>query len=177
VLERNLAAIVGASPEDTCLSVSIDGVRSFAHREADPQVPASVLKLLTAGAVLDRIGPDARFRTRATSTAPLVDGVLRGDLHLVGDGDPTLVARIARPGRPATDLGDLADQLVAVGVRAIDGRILGDGSRYDALTVVPSWPERYIRQGQVGPLAALVVDAGAVVGDDDVRRRSTDPGG
>jgi D-alanyl-D-alanine carboxypeptidase/D-alanyl-D-alanine-endopeptidase (penicillin-binding protein 4) len=174
VLARNLGAIVAASPADTCLVASVDGAPAYAHRVDDAQVPASILKLLTAGAVLDRIGPDARFRTRAVAGGAIEDGVLRGDLHLVGDGDPTLVARAERPGRPSTDLAGLADQLVAGGLRAVEGRVLGDGSRYDALTVVPSWPERYIAQGQVGPLAALVVDGGLVL-EGDERQRSDDP--
>lgn len=56
-----------------------------------PVAPASTLKVLTALFALDRLGPEARFQTRALRVGD--------DLVLVGGGDPTLdsdgLARLA----------------------------------------------------------------------------------
>ena len=59
-----------------------------------------------------------------------------------------------------TSLDTLADQLVAGGVRAIDGSIVGDESRYDRDRTVASWPRRVVADGESGPLSALMVNDG-----------------
>ena len=57
----------------------------FSHNADRPLVPASTLKVLTAGAALEALGPDYRFVTEFR----LSPG---GDLHVVGRGDPFLVS-------------------------------------------------------------------------------------
>lgn len=174
-LRQNLDAIVAASPDDSCLVVGAGSTPVYQHRADDPQVPASLQKLLTAGAALDLVGPDARYATQAVASAAPADGTIAGDLHLVGGGDPTLSFRAERRGRPATRLAELADAIVAAGVRRIAGRVVGDDARYDALRVVPSWPARYVEGGDVGPLSALVVDAGYRLDEEGRRQRSEVP--
>ena len=59
----------------------------------DPQIalpPASVTKAVTALYALETLGPAYRYQTRVLATAPVVNGVLDGDLILAGGGDPTL---------------------------------------------------------------------------------------
>ena len=87
--------------------------------------PASTLKLVTTAAALDAFGPDARIRT-TLETAGRLDGLGRilGDVYLVGRGDPNLSARFA-PGRPTAAFEEMADALVAAGVRRIEGRLVG----------------------------------------------------
>ncbi len=52
--------------------------------------PASVAKALTALYALDVLGPDFRFETRLVADGPIENGILNGDLILVGGGDPLL---------------------------------------------------------------------------------------
>jgi D-alanyl-D-alanine carboxypeptidase/D-alanyl-D-alanine-endopeptidase (penicillin-binding protein 4) len=124
------------------------------------------MKLLTSAAALEVLGPDSRLVTRiATDGAPSDGSTVRGNLYLVGGGDPLLItegyaAQAAHGRTPETDLEGLADQIVNTGVRRITGAVVGDASRYDDVRTAPSWPERYLTQGQAGPLSALMVDDG-----------------
>ena len=77
--------------------------------------PASVMKALTAAYALDRLGPDHRFETRLIATGPIEGDEVKGDIVLVGGGDPTLETR---------DLDRLAEALAGAGARRIAGRLL-----------------------------------------------------
>jgi D-alanyl-D-alanine carboxypeptidase/D-alanyl-D-alanine-endopeptidase (penicillin-binding protein 4) len=83
-------------------------------------VPASAAKLVGLAAAVDAVGWDFRFETSVRATAPLVDGTLHGDLLLVGSGDPSI------GGRAGQVLSVWVDALKALGLRRIDGRIIGD---------------------------------------------------
>src|SRR5690606_9194184 len=76
-------------------------------------IPASVMKLVTVAAALDRLGPEYRYRThvRGRGRADLqLDGLL-----LIGSGDPTWSARF-HPDDFAV-LDSLADSLYRAGIR------------------------------------------------------------
>ena len=49
--------------------------------------------------------------------------------------------------------------MVAAGVTRVDGRIAGDGSRYDDVRYNPAWDES-LRGVEGGPIGALLVDDG-----------------
>jgi D-alanyl-D-alanine carboxypeptidase/D-alanyl-D-alanine-endopeptidase (penicillin-binding protein 4) len=123
---------------------------------------ASTQKLLVGAAALEVMGPDHRFTTRAVSNAPLRDGVLGGDLTIVGGGDPMLTTADtpSTPQAPVTHLAALADAIVAAGVKQIDGALEADDSRYDRDRVVAAWTAGDNPAGNVGAIGALVVDGG-----------------
>jgi serine-type D-Ala-D-Ala carboxypeptidase/endopeptidase (penicillin-binding protein 4) len=88
--------------------------------------PASTMKLVTTAAALDLLGPEYRTKTTLETSARLDgDGRLLGDLYLVGRGDPVLSEK-GNDGRTGFD--NLADALVAAGVRRIEGRLVGDAT-------------------------------------------------
>lgn len=94
--------------------------------------PASVSKAVTALYALDALGPNHRFQTRVVATKPIENGVLKGDLILVGGADPTL----------NTDhLGDLVKTLVTAGLKRVEGRFLVYGGALPfAETIDPEQP-------------------------------------
>jgi serine-type D-Ala-D-Ala carboxypeptidase/endopeptidase (penicillin-binding protein 4) len=106
-------------------------------------MPASNAKLFTTAMALATLGPDFHIRTTVESVAaPDSSGHLEGDLVLVGRGDANLSSRVIpfvdhaeRNGPPEKALADLADQVVASGVKEISGDVVGDDSYFV--------PERY----------------------------------
>ncbi|MFV0315556.1 MAG: D-alanyl-D-alanine carboxypeptidase [Microthrixaceae bacterium] len=155
--------VADASPPGTCITVG-DGTHSmFAHNPVTPLVPASNQKLLTGAAVLDTLGSDTTLVTDFRAPAAPIDGVIDGDLFMVGGGDPLLGtdgyrSRQTQGVPPETDLEAVADQLVADGLREVRGSVVGDGSRYDTARTVQGWPQRWLTNGTVGPLSALSVN-------------------
>jgi D-alanyl-D-alanine carboxypeptidase/D-alanyl-D-alanine-endopeptidase (penicillin-binding protein 4) len=83
-------------------------------------VPASTAKLLTVATAADTVGWNYRFETTLQTDGGIADGVLGGDLVIVGSGDPSLGSR------GADDLGAWIDVLKASGIQQIEGRIIGD---------------------------------------------------
>lgn len=57
-----------------------------------PRSPASTIKVLTTFAALDMLGPAYTWKTRAYAEGRLGNGVLTGDLILVGGGDPYMTS-------------------------------------------------------------------------------------
>jgi D-alanyl-D-alanine carboxypeptidase/D-alanyl-D-alanine-endopeptidase (penicillin-binding protein 4) len=88
-------------------------------------VPASVAKLVTVATAADAVGWDYRYVTSLRVTGPIADGVLQGDLIVVGSGDPSI------GGRAGDDLSSWVQALKTAGIRRIDGRVIGDDDLVD----------------------------------------------
>ena len=166
-LQTDLSNWIAQSPVDSCLAVQSGGETVFSQKAGEPYAGASTQKLVTATAALLSMGPDARLDTVASTATPPADGVIEGDLFIVGAGDPLLTtgpyAAQQFEGRPPVLVNDpqkLVDAIKAAGVTRINGSVVGDGSRFDDQRFHPSWPERYQPQNVVGNLNALVIDDG-----------------
>ena len=89
-------------------------------------VPASNVKLLTTGLALNTLGADFRFETQIGYSGTIEEGTLKGDLYILGGGDPTTGARTDS----AVPLNDTFAAWMALlkeaGIERIDGRVLGD---------------------------------------------------
>lgn len=87
-------------------------------------IPASLVKLFTTGAALEAAqlqhAPD--MTTRILHDGTVQDGVLKGNLYLVGGGNPFL---------SSDDLHKAADSVKGQGIRLVMGDIVADESRFD----------------------------------------------
>ena len=124
----------------------------FAHNAGKLMMPASNMKVLTLAAAAETLGWDYRFTTSLESTAPIEGGVLKGDLILRGNGDPTFSTRGKRG---ETTFDEWATALKAAGISSIDGRIIGDDQAFDDEGVGPGWSWDYLEAGYAAPIGAL----------------------
>jgi D-alanyl-D-alanine carboxypeptidase/D-alanyl-D-alanine-endopeptidase (penicillin-binding protein 4) len=96
-------------------------------------IPASSQKLLTSAAAADHLGWDFRYTTRVLATAPIgPEGLIDGDLIVIGNGDPSINPRHAARWRA---FEDWAATLRGKGVTTINGRIVGDDNAF----AEPGW--------------------------------------
>ena len=119
---------------------SLDTGRTLFERDAGKLLkPASNAKLFTGALALDRLGPDYRIKTSFyAATRPGPDGVIHGDLIVYGRGDPSFAARF-NGGDYGKSLEPAAAALVAVGVKRIEGDLIGDESYFRGPPFGSSW--------------------------------------
>jgi D-alanyl-D-alanine carboxypeptidase/D-alanyl-D-alanine-endopeptidase (penicillin-binding protein 4) len=110
-------------------------------------LPASAEKLSVSFTALKVLGPQYRFRTELLGRGARSGRTWRGDLFLVGYGDPTL---------DASDLDRLARRFADTGMTRIAGRVLGDDTYFDARRDAPGWKSSYVGM-ESRPLSALSV--------------------
>lgn len=104
-------------------------------------IPASNLKVLTTASALAMLGPNFVFRTRLAHDGVLhADGVLEGNLYIIGSGDPSLGSP-KMEGTPG--LKRLLEQFrLAVqqaGIRQINGRIIADDEAFSSAANGSHW--------------------------------------
>ena len=147
------------------------GETFYARDEKKLFSPASNMKLFTTALALATLGPDYRFRTTLETHGTLTEGGrLVGDLILVGRGDPNLSNRkfpfANKPeidGPPEKVLAELADKLLARGVREVAGDIVADDSYFPAGRYPPGWGIDDMVWGYGAAVSAIAVDDNTTV--------------
>lgn len=102
----------------------------YCHNERQLLRPASTMKVVTAIAAIDRLGGSFQFKTTLSYTGVIEDGVLNGDVYLVGGFDPRF---------NSDDMGSFVDGIRRMGIDTIRGRIVADKSMKDADMLGEGW--------------------------------------
>ena len=145
----------------------------YAHNATKLFIPASNQKLVTTSVMLEQLGPDFRYRTVIGKRGSVsADGVLNGDLTVIGRGDPT--ASNHMKGDAMAPLHDLADSVRQHGIRRITGGVVAVGDAFPGPVAGAGWPwnsldgasfagvdELLFNEG----LSVLHIQSGARVGD------------
>jgi len=159
----------------------------YSHNAGKLFMPASNQKLLTAAVALAQLGPDFRFLTTFAvrpfgEGPPVRDGVLQGDLVVIGRGDPTVSDHML--GDAMAALRAAADSLAARGVRRVAGRLVRGGDAFPDANYGYGWAWddfEYAYSAGVDELifnegfSRVVVRAGARPGDRPVAQLAPAP--
>lgn len=151
--------------------------------------PASVAKLFSVATALDALGADHRFQTPIVRQGEIdEEGVLHGDLILVASGDLALGGRTNPqdgtlefrnhdhtysggdliseivPLDPLAGLDHLAREVLAAGIKQVDGEVVVDERLFDPAEGTGSGPSRITPIMVNDNLVDVVVSAGAEPG-------------
>lgn len=119
---------------------TLDGEILFDHNGNLNLTPASNLKIMTTAAAVDLLGEDYRYNTKVMHTGSIDNGVLNGDLVIIGSGDPSLGAWHPDKNHNAQKVFDgWITALRTKGIQRINGRIIGDGTIFHKEYIHPDW--------------------------------------
>ena len=149
--------------------ISLDsGHVLFEHNAQKLLSPASNTKLFTAALALERLGPDARFKTSLyAKTRPDTAGNLESDLIIYGRGDPCINSRLG--GDLVRAVAPLAAALTNAGVKRITGRLVADTSYFRGPLFGAGWAWEDAEHSYGAPFSALTIN-------DNLVRLSVRPG-
>ncbi|MBQ8049348.1 MAG: D-alanyl-D-alanine carboxypeptidase/D-alanyl-D-alanine-endopeptidase [Bacteroidales bacterium] len=142
-----LQAAVEGITADPALSEAVMSIcarsgdgRTLVDIDGDNMVmPASNMKLISTGAALHALGSDYRFKTGLGHDGKIVDGVLKGNLYIIGGGDPTLGSKDSIATSLDRTFAQWEKFVRDAGIRRIEGMIIGDGRYFEGMPEHPSW--------------------------------------
>lgn len=101
-------------------------------------MPASCLKIATTAAALHLLGADHRFETELEYDGFIDQAkTLHGNLYIRGGGDPCLGSDRALPWKK--QLETWVEAIQKLGIRKIEGKVIGDATKWETALAVPSW--------------------------------------
>ena len=132
-------------------------------------LPASNVKLFTTAAALSLASPEYRFRTTVEAEGKIDNGRLQGDLVIMGRGDPNISGRVlpyalkTERAPPQTQvLEEMANQVAASGLKAVDGDLIGDDTFYSPERYGPGWAQDDVQWIDGAPVSALTFNDNVV---------------
>jgi len=164
-LAAQLDAVFDAPALERALTgVRIESLRNgtviYARDASRHVIPASNMKLVTMAVAAERLGWDFTFETRLEAAGSIEQGTLRGDLVVVGSGDPSIGSSDEGPSPIFTEW---IRTLRGAGIRRVDGRLIGDDDAYDDRGLGTGWAWDDITAGYSAPSGALTYNENVVV--------------
>jgi len=144
---NNIQNYIGKLKKDTLFTDAVVGImvmdsrgKSVASWNPDmPLLTASTMKTITTGVALNLLGADFRFSTKIGYSGEIRNGVLYGDLYIVGGGDPTLGSSDTLAIPVENLFLQWRDAIAAAGIRRINGHIVADDRFFEPEIVPESW--------------------------------------
>jgi D-alanyl-D-alanine carboxypeptidase/D-alanyl-D-alanine-endopeptidase (penicillin-binding protein 4) len=142
--------------------VSLDNGQTIFEQNANKFVrPASNMKLYTVATAFDRLTPDFHFVTSVYAKEKPEDGKIRGDLTIVGRGDPSISQRF-NDGDYFKGINALADRIVTAGVKRIKGDLIGDETYFTGAPIGSGWEWEDLTWSYGAQVSALSINDNAI---------------
>jgi len=146
----------------------------YGYNPDDARSVASNTKLVTTAATLEALGPGFFFETRFVLRGAVQDGVLRGDLGVVGGGDPNLSGR-SFDGDSLAVFRGWARELARRGVQRVTGDLYLASGLFEPLQIHPGWPRGQRDSWYEAPVAALSFNDNCILVRVSPGARAGDP--
>jgi D-alanyl-D-alanine carboxypeptidase/D-alanyl-D-alanine-endopeptidase (penicillin-binding protein 4) len=128
----------------------------YARNSQKVLIPASNMKIITTAASLYYLGPEYRYVTRCAVTGMVWERVLKGNVVLIGGGDPTI---------DYDDISRFVSAIKAMGVSRIEGDIIIDdqyfqdisfhGNTFTSERLPTGWAWHYLDARYAAEVSAL----------------------
>lgn len=115
------------------------GKELYGYNQQLGMAPASTLKVLTAMAALEQLGPDYRFETRLSYTGEIKNGTLSGNLVITGTGDPSLGSWRYSSFTEEKCWQQWMDMIRSKGIKKITGTVLINEAGWDQERTPEGW--------------------------------------
>ncbi|MEM7162306.1 MAG: D-alanyl-D-alanine carboxypeptidase/D-alanyl-D-alanine-endopeptidase [Bacteroidota bacterium] len=111
------------------------------YKEQEYMAPASILKLLTTSAAVQVLGANYQFKTQIAYKGVIEEGVLKGDLIVIGGGDPSLGFNLVshEPEFPKVFFEGVTLALKEKNIKKIEGNIIADLSFFEKNPLPSGW--------------------------------------
>jgi D-alanyl-D-alanine carboxypeptidase len=118
------------------VAIGFDGGWLYRHDTWDRMTPASNQKLVFSMALLQKASIDTRIRTRVLTKGATTNGVLHGNVWIVGRGDPEV---------DRATMAALARAVKEAGIRKVRGRVMGATTGFQRDWWAPGWQDYFPR--------------------------------
>ncbi|WP_175635346.1 D-alanyl-D-alanine carboxypeptidase/D-alanyl-D-alanine endopeptidase [Pedobacter ghigonis] len=122
-----------------CVLDANTGKTLYAKNEQIGLATASTLKTITAATAFSVLGKDFQFQTALAYTGTITaDGTLKGNLIIIGSGDPTLGSWRYQNKENAV-LSQWVSAIKSAGIKKIEGAVIGDDRIFGTQTTPEGW--------------------------------------
>lgn len=101
--------------------------------------PASTQKIITATTAFELLGKDYRYKTDLSINGRIEKQILKGDLFIVGSGDPTLGSWRYSSTIDTLILNQWTAAVQRLNIKQIDGEIIAVDNKFETQTIPDGW--------------------------------------
>jgi serine-type D-Ala-D-Ala carboxypeptidase/endopeptidase (penicillin-binding protein 4) len=122
-----------------CVVDAKTGKTVYTHHEQIGLAPASTQKLLTSAAAFELLGKAYSYKTILGYKGTIKNGVLRGDVYVIGSGDPSLGSLRWKTTRDSVILKTWVKTIKKAGISRIDGDITTNEAGFTHQAIPDGW--------------------------------------